>query len=91
MPTANDNPGKPAMIAQIASADPVPTSPHGSEPASTPSITVFINVACGAGNSGEPNWNALPRRRTVAATAQQANAAPTNCPNCCLAGVAPTR
>src|SRR5437762_1588653 len=91
MPTANESPGNPAMIAQIASADPVPTSPHGSEPASTPSITVFISVACGAGSSGEPNVNALPSSNTVPAIAQHANAAPMNCPNCWRAGVAPTR
>src|SRR3954468_15191829 len=91
MPTANASPGSPAINAQIVSAAPTPTSPHGSEPASTPSMTVFISVACGAGNSGEPNVNALPRRSTVAATAQHANAAPMNCPNCWRAGVAPTR
>src|SRR5438067_8562947 len=79
------------MIAQIASADPVPTSPHGSEPARTPSITVFMSVACGAGSSGEPNVNALPSSRTVPAIAQHANAAPMNWPSCWRAGVAPTR
>src|SRR3954469_5561874 len=91
MPTANASPGRPAISAEIVNAEPTPTSPHGSEPESTPSITVFINVACGAGNAGEPNVNALPRRSTVAATAQHANAAPMNCPNCWRAGVAPTR
>src|SRR3954462_7192776 len=91
MPTANASPGSPAINAQTGRAAPTPTSPHGSEPASTPSMTVFISVACGAGNSGEPNVNALPRRSTVAATAQHANAAPMNCPNCWRAGVAPTR
>src|SRR3954454_11536076 len=91
MPTANASPGSPAINAQIVSAAPTPTSPHGSEPASTPSMTVFISVACGAGNSGEPNVNARPRRSTVPAMAQQAHAAPRNWPNCCFAGVAPTR
>src|SRR3954447_6158837 len=91
MPTANARPGSPAISAQIVSAAPTPTSPHGNEPESTPSITVFINVACGAGSAGEPNVKALPSSSTVPATAQQANAAPMNCPNCCRAGVAPTR
>src|SRR5947207_666828 len=91
MLTANDNPGSPAIKAQIESAAPVPTSPHGSDPASTPSITVFISVACGAGSSGEPNVNALPSSRTVPAIAQHANAAPMNWPSCWRAGVAPTR
>src|SRR3954462_9441473 len=91
MPTANASPGSPAINAQIVSAAPTPTSPHGSEPASTPSMTVFISVACGAGNSGEPNLNAEPRSSTVPAIAQHANAAPMNCPNCWRAGVAPTR
>src|SRR5258708_19136009 len=78
------------MMAQIESAEPVPTSAHGSEPESTPSMTVFISVACGAGRSGEPNVKALPRSSTVPAMAQQAHAAPRNWPNCCFAGVAPT-
>src|SRR5688500_6461142 len=91
MPTANASPGSPAINAQTASAAPTPTSPHGSDPESTPSITVFISVACGAGRSGDPNVNARPRSSTVPAIAQQANAAPMNCPSCCLAGVAPTR
>src|SRR3954452_5277621 len=91
MPTAKERPGRPAMMAQIESAEPVPTSAHGSDPESTPSITVFINVACGAGSSGDPNVNARPRRSTVPAMAQQAQAAPRNWPNCCFAGVAPTR
>ena len=54
-------------------------------------MTVFISVACGAGSSREPNVYALPSRSTVAATAQQAKAAPMSWPNCCRAGVAPTR
>src|SRR5688500_8934753 len=91
MPTANASPGSPAINAQTASAAPTPTSPHGSDPESTPSITVFISVACGAGRSGDPNVNARPRSSTVPAIAQQANAAPMNCPSCCFAGVAPTR
>src|SRR6266498_1545195 len=66
MPTANERPGRPAISAQTDSAAPVPTSGHGSEPASTPSITVFISVACGAGSSGEPNVNALPTVRIAA-------------------------
>ena len=78
MPTAKESPGNPAMIAEIASAAPLPTSPHGSDPASTPSITVFISVACGAGRSAEPNVNAVPSSSTVPAIAQQANAAPMN-------------
>ena len=41
-------------IAEIDSAAPVPTRPHGSAPASTPSMTVFISVAWGAGRSAEP-------------------------------------
>src|SRR3954447_12546273 len=91
MPTAKESPGRPAMMAQIESADPVPTSAHGSDPESTPSMTVFISVAWGAGSSGDPNVNARPRRSTVPAMAQQAHAAPRNWPNCCFAGVAPTR
>src|ERR1044071_384871 len=90
MPTANDSPGSPASSAQIARPAPGRTGGHGSEPASTPSITVFISVACGAGRSGEPNVKALPRSSTVPAIAQQANAAPRNWPNCWRAGVAPT-
>src|SRR6185503_15164200 len=39
----------------------------------------------------DPNVNCLPSSSTVPAMAQHANAAPMNCPNCCLAGVAPTR
>src|SRR3954451_2597507 len=91
MPTAKESPGRPAMMAQIESADPVPTSAHCSEPDSTPSMTVFIKVGCGAGSSGDPNVKARPSRSTVPAMAQQAHAAPRNWPNCCLAGVAPTR
>src|SRR5437763_6844742 len=79
------------MMAQIERAEPVPTSAQGSEPERTPSMTVFINVACGAGSSGDPNVKAWPRRSTVPAMAQQAHAAPRNCPNYCFAGVAPTR
>ena len=41
-------------MAEMAKAAPVPTRPQGSEPDSTPSITVFISVAWGAGSSGEP-------------------------------------
>ena len=48
----------------------------GSDPESTPSITVFMSVACGAGSSGEPNVNARPSKSTVPAIAQHANAAP---------------
>src|SRR5258707_6624131 len=91
MPTANERAGSPAMIAQIESAEPVPTSAHGSDPERTPSITVFISVACGAGSSGDPKVKARPSRSTVPAMAQQAQAAPRNWPNCCFAGVAPTR
>src|SRR3954452_21196344 len=91
MPTAKESPGSPAMMAQIERAEPVPTSAHGSDPERTPSITVFISVACGAGSSGDPKVKARPRRSTVPAMAQQAQAAPRNWPNCCLAGVAPTR
>ena len=53
------SPGRPARMAQSEKAAPVPTSPQGSEPESTPSITVFISVACGAGRSGEPKVKAL--------------------------------
>jgi hypothetical protein len=53
-------------------------------------MIVFINVACGAGSSCEPNPYALPRNSSVAATAQHAVAAPMYCPTCCSAGVAPT-
>lgn len=55
MPTAKARPGRPASSAQTESMPPVPTRPHGSEPASTPSMTVRISVACGAGSSAEPN------------------------------------
>ncbi len=54
MPTAKASPGRPASMAQSEKAAPVPTRPQGSEPESTPSMTVFISVACGAGSSGEP-------------------------------------
>ena len=69
---------------------PVSTSPQGSAPASTPSTMVFIKVACGAGSSREPKVYALPRSKTVAATAQHAKAAPMSWPSCCRRGVAPT-
>ena len=52
---------------------------------------VFISMAWGAGISLLPKPKAWPIRITVAATAQQATDAPMSWPNCCLAGVAPTR
>jgi len=52
---ANANPLTPHSIAEMATPAPVPTSGHGNDPASTPSMMVFISVACGAGTSGEPN------------------------------------
>ena len=46
-------PGRPGEDrAQTRTSRPVPTRPQGSAPASTPSMTVFISVACGAGRSG---------------------------------------
>ena len=75
----------------MARPPPLRTSPQGSAPASTPSTIVFIRVAWGAGISFEPKVYAVPRRMIVAATAQQANDAPINWPNCWRAGVAPTR
>src|SRR6185295_283263 len=91
MPTAKARPGRPASIAPSEKAAPVPTRPQGSEPVRTPSITVFISVACGAGSCSEPNVNAWPRMSTVPAIAQQAHAAPITWPSCWRAGVAPTR
>ena len=53
-------------------------------------MIVFINVACGAGSMSPPKPD-FPNSVNVAATAQHAVAAPMSCPNCCFAGVAPTR
>src|SRR3972149_458020 len=61
MPTAKARPGRPANIAPIEKAEPERTRPQGSEPARTPSITVFISVAWGAGSSVEPKGEACPR------------------------------
>ena len=41
--------------APIARPVPVSTRSQGRAPESTPSMMVFISVACGAGISGEPN------------------------------------
>ena len=62
MPIANARPDTPQSIAPIASPAPVSTRSHGSAPASTPSMIVFISVACGAGN--------LPRTEFVGAAEQ---------------------
>ena len=78
-------------MAAMATPPPLSTRPQGSAPASTPSMMVFMRMACGAGRSREPKVQARPSRRTVAATAQQAKAAPISWPSCCRAGVAPTR
>ncbi len=43
-------------MAPIESPPPLSTSPQGKAPASTPSMIVFMSVACGAGISLEPNW-----------------------------------
>src|SRR3954465_3231859 len=90
-PMANASPETPQSMAPMATPPPERTSPQGSSPESTPSMMVFISVAWGAGSSRAPNVQALPNSSTVAATAQQAKAAPRSCPSCCFPGVAPTR
>ena len=42
-------------MAPIESPAPVSTSPQGKAPDSTPSMIVFMSVACGAGSSVVPN------------------------------------
>ena len=54
-PIAKARPDTPQSIAPIESPAPVSTRSQGSAPASTPSMMVFISVACGAGISREPN------------------------------------
>ena len=50
-PIANASPDTPHSIAEPAIPPPVSTRPHGSSPDSTPSMIVFISVACGAASS----------------------------------------
>ena len=52
---AKASPDTPQSTAPRASPPPESTSPQGRSPDSTPSMTVFISVAWGAGTSGEPN------------------------------------
>ena len=73
---AKASPDTPQSIAPMERPPPVSTRPQGSSPERTPSMIVFIKVACGAGRSRVPKEYALPRSSTVAATAQHANAAP---------------
>ena len=45
----------PQRMTANESPAPVRTSPHGSAPERTPSMIVFMSVACGAGISFVPN------------------------------------
>ena len=53
-PIAKARPETPQRMAPRASPPPVSTRPQGRSPARTPSMTVFISVAWGAGSSCEP-------------------------------------
>jgi hypothetical protein len=52
---AKASPETPHNMAPIESPAPVRTRPQGRAPASTPSMIVFMRVACGAGISFDPN------------------------------------
>ncbi len=54
-PIAKASPDTPQSMAPMDKPAPVSTRSQGSAPDNTPSMMVFISVACGAGISGEPN------------------------------------
>ena len=51
---AKARPETPQRMAPRASPPPVSTRPQGRSPARTPSMTVFMSVAWGAGSSFDP-------------------------------------
>ena len=58
-PTAKGSTGIPNSSTTIPIPTPMNINAHGRLPLITPSITNFIKVACGAGNSCEPKPQAL--------------------------------
>ena len=69
---------------------PMKINTHGNVPPITPSTTIFISVACGAGICSEPNPHAELRRYITPPIAKADTIAPINSPICCNLGVAPT-
>ena len=72
-------------------AAPMNTKFQGRFPFITPSVTSFINVACGAESSFEPNPQAVFKRIKTPPIVKAEITAPINSPICCFLGVAPRR
>src|SRR5210317_2087306 len=80
-----------AISHTIAMPAPIATNAQGRFWSSTPSITSFINVACGAGSSVLPKPKPLPSARTVRQTNTAEVRTPISSAVCCRRGVATSR